>query len=276
MPMRGETPFDSTFVVNGCKIIWCARVKGGIVAKLLKSGTVFLRDICWRDKQGTISSHKNWLNKKETKSLSFNYPPERSETEKHVWNNKINSSHLLRMKTGEGKKGEASIKNREIQDEPVVLQPQLGKAVLSEISGCPTRDLLVKSHSSKFLIKQSNQPWTQVLQWHSSYTSLLICFTWTPNGSLLNTSSCWIMGWGSLSWSFPRSFFSPAGLGIKKGKFWLVVHLACIPLSMETKYQKGKNRTFFSDPDIWYWCKKGKELQCFRPKARSFFIFPMI
>lgn len=63
MPTRGETPFDSIFVVNGCKIIWCARVKGGIVAKLLKSGTVSLRDIRQRDKQGTISSHKNWLNK---------------------------------------------------------------------------------------------------------------------------------------------------------------------------------------------------------------------
>lgn len=82
MPMRGETPFDSIFVVNGCKIIWCARVKGGIVAKLLKSGTVSLRDICQRDKQGTISSHKNWLNKKETKSLSINHLPERTETKK--------------------------------------------------------------------------------------------------------------------------------------------------------------------------------------------------
>lgn len=82
MPARGETPFDSIFVVNGCKIIWCARVKGRIVAKLLKSGTVSLRDICQRDKQGTIASQKNWLNKKETKSLSINYLPVRSETEK--------------------------------------------------------------------------------------------------------------------------------------------------------------------------------------------------
>lgn len=110
------------------------------------------------------------------------------------------------------------LKNREIQDESMVLHPQLGKAVLSEASGCLNRDLLVKSYSSKFLIKQSNQPWTQVLQWHNSYTSLLICFTWTPNASLLNTSSCWITGWHRLSWSFSRSFFSPTGLGIKKGK----------------------------------------------------------
>lgn len=64
MPMGGETPSDSIFVINGCKTIWCARVKGRIVAKLLKSGTLSLRDICLRDKQGTISSYKNWQKKR--------------------------------------------------------------------------------------------------------------------------------------------------------------------------------------------------------------------
>jgi len=62
MPMRGEISSDSIFVVNGCKIICCARVKGGIVAKLLKSHTLSLTDICLTDKQGTISSY-NWQKK---------------------------------------------------------------------------------------------------------------------------------------------------------------------------------------------------------------------
>lgn len=270
MSTRGETPFDSIFVVNGCKIIRCARVKGGIVAKLLKSGTVSLRDICRRDKQGTISSHKNWLNKKETKSLSINYLPERSEIEKHVWNNKINSSHLLRMKTGDEKKGGGEYWKTE-KDESMMLQPQLGKAVVSEVSGCLTRDLHIKSYSSKFLIKQSNQSWTQVLQRYNSYASLWICFPWTPNGSLLNTSSCWISGWYRLSWSFPRSFFSPTGLGIKKGKETLSGYAPGIHSSVRgDKVSEREKQNIFQWPWHLILMQKRKGITVFEAKSMKF------
>lgn len=63
------------------------------------------------------------------------------------------------MKTGEGKKRQRGVlKNREIQGESIMLQPHQGKAVLGEVGGCLSRDLLMKSYCSKFLIKPSNEP----------------------------------------------------------------------------------------------------------------------
>lgn len=51
---------------------------------------------------------------------------------------------------------------------------------------------------------------------------------------------------------FSYEFVSPPldSVQRKAKKVCLVLHLAHILVSMETKYQKGKKRTFLSDPDI--------------------------
>lgn len=54
------------------------------------------------------------------------------------------------------------------------------------------------------------------------------------------------------------------------------MHLAYIPLSLETKYQKGKKEHFSVTLTFDTDAKKGKEWQSLKPKAWSFFIFPMI
>lgn len=157
----------------------------------------------------------------------------------------------------------------------MMLQPQLEKAVLSEVSGCLSRDLHVKSYSSNFLIKQSNQPWTQVLQWHNSYTSfctpLWICFTWTPNGSLLNTLSCWTAGWYRLSWSFPTSFFSPTELGIKKGKESLSGYAPGIHSSVHgDKVSEREKQNIFQWPWHLILMQKRKGITVFEAESMKF------